>query len=106
MTPTAYGRSLIRTIVPIAVGALVGWLATRGVSIDAATIIPTVDAVVAAVYYAVVRAAEQKWPKVGWMLGSPGAPTYAPAGGSVSTPAGIVPVASEGISEGPTGPAV
>jgi hypothetical protein len=106
MTPTAYGRSLIRTIVPIAVGALVGWFATRGVKIDAATIIPVIDAAVAAIYYAAVRAAEQKWPKAGWMLGSPGAPSYAPAGGSGATPAGIVPVVSPDVSEGPTGPAV
>ena len=74
--------------------------------VDAATIIPTVDAIIAAVYYGVVRAAEQKWPKAGWMLGSPGAPSYAPVGGLGATPGGIVPVVSPGISEGPTGPAV
>lgn len=103
MTPTDYGRSLIRTIVPIAVGALVGWLASRGVKVDASTIIPAVDGVVAAVYYAVVRAAEQKWPKVGWLLGAPGAPSYA-SGSSVGPDvAGIVPEASQSAT-GPSQP--
>ena len=88
MTPTDYGRSLIRTIVPIAVGGIVGWLASRGIEVDAVTVIPAVDAIVAALYYAAVRAAEQKWPKAGWMLGSPGAPSYgAPAAVTSINPA-------------------
>lgn len=102
MNPTAYGRSLIRTIVPIAVGSLVGWLATRGVEVDATAIIPTVDAIVAAVYYAVVRAAEQKWPKAGWMLGSPGAPSYAPKTAAGADAVGIVPLPAGTVSEGPS----
>lgn len=76
MSPSAYGRSLIRTVVPIVVGAVVGWLATRGVEVDSASLIPAVDAVAAAAYYALVRAAEQRWPALGWLLGAPGAPSY------------------------------
>lgn len=106
MTPTAYGRSLIRTVVPIAVGSVVGWLATRGVEIDASTIIPTVDALVAAVYYAVVRAAEQRWPRAGWLLGAPGAPSYAPKPAPDGGPVGILTVDAEPLSEGPTAPEV
>jgi ABC-type phosphate/phosphonate transport system permease subunit len=94
MNPTAYGRSLIRTIVPIVVGALVGWLATRGIEVDAAVIIPAVDGIVAALYYAAIRAAEQKWPSAGWLLGAPGAPSY----GSAVVPPGIVVGGSESDS--------
>lgn len=73
-----YTRSLIRTIVPLIVGAVVGWLATHGVRVDEAAILPTVDSVVAAGYYAVARALEHRWPALGWLLGAPGAPTYGP----------------------------
>ena len=100
MTPTAYGRSLIRTIVPIAVGSLVGWLATRGVEVDASTIIPTVDAILAAVYYGVVSAVEQKWPAAGWLLGYPGAPSYAPRAAGGADAVGIVPLPAGTVSEG------
>lgn len=106
MNATAYGRSLIRTVVPIVVGALVGWLATRGVEVDASTIIPAVDGVVAALYYAGVRAAEQRWPAAGWLLGSPGAPSYGVSGASGQTAPGIVTVDVEVDSEGFDGPSV
>lgn len=76
-----YARSLIRTIVPVAVGALVGWFATRGVDLDHQSATVVVDAVVTLLFYGSVRAAENRWPKAGWLLGVPGAPAY---GGSTS----------------------
>jgi hypothetical protein len=71
-----YSRSLIRTIVPLLVGAVVGWLASHGVKIDEATVLPMIDSIAAAGYYAIVRALEHRWPSLGWLLGAPGAPTY------------------------------
>ena len=73
---TDYSRSLIRTAVPLMVGALVGWLTSRGVKVDEATILPAVDSLVAALYYAGARALESRWPSLGWLLGAPGAPSY------------------------------
>jgi hypothetical protein len=77
MTLTDYGRSVIRTVVPLVVGSVIGWLATRGVDVDASTIIPAVDAIIAGGYYALIRAAEKRWPSAGLMLGARGAPSYA-----------------------------
>jgi len=80
---TNYGRSLIRTIVPVLVGSLIVWFAARGVDIDKNTVLPAVDAIVVAAYYGVVRWVETKWPKAGWMLGVPGAPSYVAIDGSL-----------------------
>ena len=90
---TDYGRSLIRTIVPLLVGTLVAWLATRGVNVDQALILPAADAIFTALYYGIVRFFETKFPKAGWLLGVPGAPSYA-----TGSPAGIVPVPSSEVS--------
>lgn len=84
MNPTAYGRSIIRTVVPIIVGSIIAWLAARGVKVDEATILPAVDAIAAATYYAIIRLIEDKWPKAGWLLGSPGAPSYTSPASSTS----------------------
>ena len=82
---TDYGRSLIRTIVPLLVGSLVAWLATRDIDVDQALILPAADAIITAVYYGVVRFVETKVAKAGWLLGVPGAPSYAPVA-SVAPP--------------------
>ena len=83
---TDYGRSLIRTFVPLMVGSLVAWLASRGVKVDESTVLPAIDVVVTAVYYGIVRWAETRWPKAGWLLGAPGAPSYATTAPSVTPP--------------------
>lgn len=75
---TDYGRSMIRTVVPLLVGTVVAWLASRGITVDQNTLLPAVDAIVVALYYGVVRWAESRWPQAGWLLGVPGAPSYAP----------------------------
>lgn len=67
-----YLVSLIRTYVPIGVGAALTWLALRfGVVIDEQTSlmgIAVFDAVATAAYYAAVRAVERAHPAVGRVL--------------------------------------
>lgn len=73
--------SLLRTYVPIAVGALVSWLLTLGVELDAETqtgLIVALTGLSQAAYYALVRALEPHMPD--WLtrivLGSAKAPMY------------------------------
>ena len=78
-----YVLSLIRTWVPIGIGVLVAWLAARGIILDAETSTALVDAlggVAAAVYYALARLLELKFPFLGGLLlGSPkSVPVYVP----------------------------
>ncbi|MDM4721170.1 hypothetical protein QTQ03_16760 [Micromonospora sp. WMMA1363] len=72
--------SLIRTAVPVAVGALLAWLASRaGIVLDEGSSTALTAGVVAAavaVYYALVRALESRWPWFGVLLGKPAAPSY------------------------------
>lgn len=76
-TPSGYVTSVIRTAVPYLIGLIVSWLISLGLPAsvkDAATAILTF--VIGTIYYLGVRALEKKWPKLGWLLGSPTAPTY------------------------------
>lgn len=73
--------SLLRTYVPIAVGALVSWLLTLGIELDAETqagLIVALTGLSQAAYYALVRAIEPRLPD--WLtralLGSAKAPVY------------------------------
>lgn len=72
--------SLIRTWVPIAVGALVSWLLTLGIEIDAdaqAGLIIFLTSVLQGLYYLVVRVLEQRWPRIGaLLLGNSSKPDY------------------------------
>jgi hypothetical protein len=73
------GPALIRTAVPLLVALLVQWAARRDLVIDSATqsaIISILSTLSGAVYYAVVRFLERRWPKAGWLLGSPHVPYY------------------------------
>ena len=84
---------LIRTWVPIGVGAVIAWLATNGLELDAETKTATVVAATGAIqalYYTVVRLLEAKFPQVGWLLGSAKTPSYsAPAVVYVEIPAPV-----------------
>ena len=76
---TDYVKSLVRTYVPVAVGAVAIWLATIGVTIDSdtkAAIIAAVTGLAIAVYYAIARALEGRWPALGGLLGVRGSPQY------------------------------
>lgn len=75
----AFITSLVRTVVPLAVGWLAAWLAAHGVAVsaDAAASLEAGIVVSAAfAYYAGVRALESKWPWVGVLLGVASAPVY------------------------------
>lgn len=74
-----YLLSLVRTYVPLGVGVLVTWLASYGIQIDStatAALAAGVGAIVSAALYALIRAAERRWPRLGALLGVPKAPTY------------------------------
>jgi hypothetical protein len=76
-----YLLSLIRTAVPAAAGAVVGWLATLGLELGAeaeAGLVLFLGALGTTVYYALVRALEQRWPGIGKLLGASRQPEYAP----------------------------
>ena len=70
----ALGRSLIRTVVPIAIGFGSTWLAKAGIKNPEA--IAGVGAAVSAFYYTEIRLLENVWPKAGLFLGALGAPVY------------------------------
>ncbi|MFC6883463.1 hypothetical protein [Actinomadura yumaensis] len=81
--------SIVRTLVPKGVGALVGWLALVGIDVPDDTSAPLVAAltvflsfVAGSAYYIAVRAVEQKYPWVGALLGHTGNPGYGAASGS------------------------
>lgn len=74
-----YITSLIRTHVPILVGTLISWLATKGLELDestAAGLIAALTGALISVYYIVVRTLERKFPRVGVLLGVPTTPEY------------------------------
>ena len=71
--------SQIRTYTPIIAGALVSWLATKGMELDAETqagLIVALTGTAQAAYYFIVRLLERRWPKVGVLLGSAKKPEY------------------------------
>lgn len=77
--------SLIRTYVPIAVAAVVTWLANVGVVLpdDASVQLSSfLGGLAGALYYTVVRWLEQRHPALGKLLGVDKQPTYdTPAAG-------------------------
>lgn len=89
--------SLVRTWVPILVGGVISWAATEGITVsgpDQGALITVLTSVIIAVYYTVVRIAEQKWPVLSVLLGSTSQPTYAPPpppAGPAAAPAAMEP---------------
>jgi hypothetical protein len=71
--------SLVRTWVPVGVGAVLSYLASLGVEwepdTEAAVGFAAV-AVITALYYWGARALETRWPVFGLLLGARKAPTY------------------------------
>lgn len=72
--------SLIRTYVPIAVGAVASYLLTAGIEIDANAqlgLVTFITALLQGVYYLVARLLERKMPSIGGLLlGSSKKPEY------------------------------
>jgi hypothetical protein len=79
---TEFVLSLIRTWVPIGVGALIAWLASIGIDAgDQASVGLTVagTAIITGLYYLIVRTLESRFPWFGVLLGAPRTPArYTP----------------------------
>lgn len=72
-----YPASLIRTFVPVWVGAGITFLSDTLGPVDVDPQMGLVLAgAVASIYYAAVRKLEVKYPKLGWLLGMKGTPVY------------------------------
>lgn len=85
--------SVVRTVVPLAVGYITGWPIAGALGLEEAEITPLVTVIIVAVYYIVVRLIETYvLPKAGWLLGWGSAPVYVPPAdaGVADTPAGDV----------------
>lgn len=66
--------SLIRTYTPVLVGWLIGvGLLPSSLSDEAGA---ALTGLIIGAYYLLVRLLESRWPKLGWLLGAPKAPTY------------------------------
>lgn len=71
--------AVVRTIVPVIVGAILSFLATRGITVDSnfnEALIFVLTAVITGVYYVVLLKLESRWPIAGVLLGSTARPTY------------------------------
>lgn len=60
--------SLLRTLVPIIVGAVIGYAAKVGLGLDPGAVTMIVTPTVTFVYYAVARVVEEAWPAGGRFL--------------------------------------
>lgn len=77
-----YVSSIIRTWVPVGIGAVAAWLSTKvGFVVDEDTKaqgIAFFTGLLISLYYALIRWIEIKVPKVGWLLGLAKMPGYSP----------------------------
>lgn len=74
-----FATSLIRTYTPLIVGALVSYLVTMGIEVDAnaqAGLVVFLTAFLQGAYYLIVRILERRFPKFGLLLGSEAQPKY------------------------------
>ena len=71
--------SLIRTYVPIAVGALAAYLLSLGLELNAEAqlgLVPFLTAVLQGTYYLLARLFERRFPQLSFLLGSAAQPKY------------------------------
>lgn len=74
-----FAVSLIRTNVPIVVGAFIAWMISLGITVPEGSEEPLIVALTAALiagYYFLVRLLEKKWPAFGFLLGTRKEPAY------------------------------
>lgn len=85
--------ALIRTLVPIVVGAVLAWLASRGLDLTAYENAVNVylPPVLGGLYYAAVFALEKRWPAFGWLLGYARQPQYVDETGAAVPPPTVEP---------------
>lgn len=79
-TSTAPG--VIRTAVPAGVAALIAWLASLGVELDATVekaLVFVATMILSGLYYLAVRKLAKRWPWAEHLLGSGKIPLFAPA---------------------------
>ena len=81
-----YVTSVIRTVVPVVVGAVIAVLAKKGINVDEAEVSSWLIPTVISAYYSVARLAEIRFPRLGWLLGVPKAPGYAPGSPPKTSP--------------------
>lgn len=74
--PQDFGAAIIRTAVPYISALIVTKLASNGINADVAQVNAAAVTIGGSIWYMLVRVLEQKWPKAGWLLGSPKQPTY------------------------------
>jgi len=74
--PQDLGAAVVRTSVPYVSAWLVAYLAKNGMTLDANQVNAAAVTIGGSLWYVVIRSLEQKWPKAGWLLGSPKQPTY------------------------------
>jgi len=67
--------SIRRTIVPILVGLIMASFIGKYID-DVQELQNVLSSVIAAVYYAIIRIIETKWPKIGILLGAKTQPVY------------------------------
>lgn len=61
--------NIVRTVVPLLVGVIVGQAARIGLDLDPGAVTSIVTVLVGGAYYAGLRWLEQHWPAAGWLLG-------------------------------------
>lgn len=85
--------ALIRTYVPLALSVLFGWLVSLGVNVSdeaQAALTSGVGAVLAAVYYTLVKKLETRFPQLTVLLGSTQQPVaYAPTADTTVLPVAV-----------------
>ena len=66
-------QSILRTIIPVAVGGILGWFASAGIEADpelGSALVAAFTAAGTAIYYVIARVLEvHVSPKFGWLLG-------------------------------------
>lgn len=76
--PVSVLPSILRTLVPLAVGYFAAWPVAKALGLTDDQITSLITAVVTALYYVVVRGLEQLAPQFGWLLGWASPPKYVP----------------------------
>lgn len=103
-----YIFSLIRTWTPIAAGQVAAWLALINIQLDGDSKLALssfLGGVLSAVYYAVVRLIEQKWPGAGVLLGVAKSPDSYSKGQPITVDASVpdfAPTTPDHVVEGVT----
>lgn len=78
-----FAVSLVRTVVPVIVGSLIGLLVTLGIDLPAdagESLTIGIQALAIALYYLGARWLEQRWPIFGYLLGTRAEPVYVTPG--------------------------